>query len=87
MQQIRTAIFESNSAIEPRVAILVSLAHAAGLLDNIFGKAALKERKQRLEKIANGHLVNQATQEALQEFQTLLLVSSIIPATTITVIT
>lgn len=82
IQQLEQAIFGNQSQIEPRTAIMVALAHASGLLDNLFGKPALKQRKLRIEEIANGALVNQATKTAIQEFHTLMLVTCIMPAVT-----
>lgn len=80
IERMRRAIFTEQADVDPRTAILISLARAADLLKYTFDKRKLKERKARIEAIANGDLVGQATKEAIQAMQAAVMVAVIIPS-------
>ena len=67
--RLRDAVFGDAPSIAPDVALVVTVANAAGLLAAHFDKASLKRRKHRLEAIADGHLVGAATKQAVQAAQ------------------
>ena len=60
-------------------AVLVSLASNASILKVVFDKKKLKERKARIEKIANGEVTGQATKAAIQAMQAAVVVACIVP--------
>lgn len=80
IERMRSAIFTELDDVDPRTAILISLANAADLLKYTFEKKKLKERKARIEAIANGDVVGQATKEAIQAMQAAVMVAVMIPA-------
>jgi len=82
IKRLEKAIFGTNKDIEPRTAILLALVKAANLLNYLFDKSKLKERKQRIDKIINGDLVNQATKEAIEEFNAVIVMVCVMPAIT-----
>ncbi len=78
--QLRRAIFQGASDIDPRTVTLISLAYHTGLLRNVFGKKEVKAAKARLEKIMNGDLTGKAAKEAIEAMQAVVLVACILPA-------
>lgn len=86
IERLQTAIFSDACDLDSHTAVLIALAHSAGILGNVFAKQDLKKRKQRLEQITRGDAVGQATKEAIEAMQTAIMVACIIPAVTTTVI-
>ena len=80
IERMRRAIFTQIGDVDPRTAVLISLANAADLLKFVFDKKKLKEQKARIEAIANGDLVGKATKEAIQAMQAAVMVAVMIPA-------
>ena len=78
--ELRRAIFEGASDIDPRTVTLISLAYHTGLLRIVFGKKEVKTEKARLEKIMNGDLTGKAAKEAIEAMQAVVLVACILPA-------
>lgn len=66
IERLRRAIFGESRQVDPRVAILVSLAKSADLLRIPFDRKELKRRKQRIEQLSQGQLVGKATREAVE---------------------
>ena len=65
IERLREAIFTESTEIDPRTAVLASLANSAGLLSQAFDKKALRQRKKRLKQIAAGEVVGKAVQESI----------------------
>ena len=80
-EQLRRAIFGDSHAVNPKVTVLVALAHATGLLRVHFGARELKSRKSRLEQIARGDLAGGATKAAVQAAQAAAAMAAITAAT------
>jgi hypothetical protein len=80
IERLRHAIFSDTSQVHPRTAVLVSLAHSAGLLKVVFDKKQLKPRKARVRKIANGQITGKATKQAIEAMQAAVMVACIMPA-------
>ena len=78
--ELRRAIFQGASDIDPRTVTLISLAYHTGLLRIVFGKKEVKAAKVRLEKIMNGDLTGKAAKEAIEAMQAVVLVACILPA-------
>lgn len=79
-ERLERAIFTDTDKIDPRTAILISLAHAADLLRIYFKKAELKKQKKRIEQITQGELMGKATKEAVQAAQAAMMVAAIMPS-------
>lgn len=80
------AIDSDATLDDARTAVLLAIAHPAGLLVNHFDKPKLKARKARIEAIARGEAVGQATAEAVQAVQVAMVMAAIVPALVATTI-
>lgn len=69
VERMHHAIFGDEQEVEDATAILITLGHATGLLNAHFDKKKLKQRKQRLQKIASGDTIGGATAEAVRAAQ------------------
>lgn len=69
IERLRKAIFTEMRELDPRTAVLVSLANGAGLLAIPFDRKELRGRKKRIEQIAEGNLLGRATREAIRAAQ------------------
>ena len=69
VERLRKAVFGASRHLDPEVVVVAALAHGTGLLPIHFDKGKLKERKRRLEEIANGDLAVAATKEAVRAAQ------------------
>ena len=54
-------------------------ANAVGLLNIVFDKKELKQRKDRIEKIVNGEIVGEAATTAIQAVQAAIISAVIMP--------
>ena len=81
LRRLRDAIFTDTARVDPRTAVLVSLAHAADMLKRVFDKRELRERKQRIKKITAGEMTGKATKEAIDA---MIMVTTIMPAVIVT---
>ena len=84
IERLREAIFTESMDIDPRTAVLASLANSADLLAQAFDKKALRQRKKRLGQIAAGEVVGKAVQESINAIQAALMAAVIIPAVVVT---
>ena len=84
IERLRRAVLYSTGVVDPRTAVVVSLAHHSGLLRNALTKKEIKAHKARIEEIGNGDAVTEATKDAIEAVQTALLVTCIIPAVVVT---
>jgi len=80
VERLRRAIFQDGGEVDPRTAVLLSLAKSADLLKLVFDRKELKGRKERIARVVNGELTGKATQEAIQAMQAAVMVAVIIPA-------
>ena len=77
---MKQAIFTATTNLEARTVVVIALAQAAGMLEKVFPKKKLKERKKRLEQLTSGQLAGKATKEAVQAVQAAVMVAAIMPA-------
>lgn len=84
VDRLKTAISGEATDLEPRTAILVSLAKGTGLLKPLFSRQELKSREERIERIAKGEVTGKATAEAIHAAQAAIFVAAIIPSIVIT---
>ena len=80
IERLRAAIFSEDREVEPRTVVLVSLAHAVGLLNPIFGRRELRPRKQRIKSLTNGDLIGKATSDAVEAAQAAVAAAAVMPA-------
>jgi hypothetical protein len=73
---MRGAIHSDGEIDDPRLAVLLALAHGTGMLAVHFDKQTLRSRKSRLERIAKGELVAGATMEAVRAAQAAVIVAT-----------
>ncbi|MFV1964347.1 MAG: GPP34 family phosphoprotein, partial [Pirellulaceae bacterium] len=73
VEQIRMAICDDKAKVAPRTAVVLSLAHATGMLGVHFDRKELKRRKKRIEQIASGEAVSGATKAAVQAAQAAMI--------------
>jgi len=78
--RLEKAIFTGTPNMEARTVVIIALAQAAGMLNKVFPKKKLKERKKRLEQLTSGQLAGKATKEAVQAVQAAIMVAAIMPA-------
>jgi hypothetical protein len=80
IERLRQAIFQDGGEVDPRTAVLLSLAKSADLLKLVFDRKELKGRKERIARVVNGELTGKATREAIQAMQAAVMVAVIMPA-------
>ena len=81
--RLHRAIFTDSTRLQPRTAILVSLADAAEMLPIYFDKKRLKGRKPRIKQLGSGQLVAGATREAIEAAQAAVAAATVIATTTV----
>jgi Golgi phosphoprotein 3 len=84
VEQLRTAIFTDSEEIDARTVVLISLAHRADVLKNVFDKKELKERRGRIEQICEGELTGAAAQEVYRAMEAVMFATVMMPALTST---
>src|SRR5688572_9733560 len=65
VKEIRNAI-RRDGDVEPRLAILIGIAHRAYVLEYVVERDILKERKKRLDEIVKMHAMGEATKKAVE---------------------
>ena len=80
IEQLRLAIFTDSVEVDPETAILATIANSAELLKVHFDRKELKARKARLELLASGDLVGDATSQAVQAAVVAITMVAIMPA-------
>ncbi len=85
VEELREAIYDDHQKVPPRTAIVLSLAHATGMLGIHFDKRDLKRRKKRIKQIASGEAVGGATKAAVEAVQAALMAAQ--TAATVAMIT
>ena len=66
INELRGAVFSEKKSIEPRTAILLSLAHASGILNVHFESDDLSKRSGRIDEIVSGSLLEGAPRVAIE---------------------
>ncbi len=74
------AIFTETTDLDARTVVIIALAQAAGMMNKVFPKKKLKERKKRMELLSTGQLAGKATKEAVDAIQAAIMVAAIMPA-------
>jgi Golgi phosphoprotein 3 len=82
IERLRAAIFKDGTSVDSRTAVLVALANSAELLPRIFDKKDLKRRKARIEALASGDLLGEATKQAIAAIRMVMMTAAIVPIIT-----
>lgn len=77
VERLRRAIFTDDPDVDPRTCVLVSLADKGGVLRNVFDKRALKGRRSRLERIAEGEVLSATVKEVVRSMQAALAAAAV----------
>lgn len=77
--RIRDAVLNEPLEVDPRTAVLVSLAHNTRLLGAVFTKAERKVHEKRIERISNGEAAGKAAKEAIEGMQAAIFLTCILP--------
>ena len=84
-ERLRRAIFTDSTRLQPRTAMLATLANATGMLPVYFDKKELKRRKSRLKTIAEGNVVGGATRAAIEAVEAAAVAAALVTTTVVTV--
>jgi golgi phosphoprotein 3 len=77
VDRLRRAIFTDSEDVDPRTAVLVSLASGTGMLNTSFDRKELKSRKARIEQVISGETTGQAAKQAIAAMQAVIFMSTI----------
>jgi Golgi phosphoprotein 3 len=81
LDAMRQVIFSETAKVDERMAVLIALAHGAGLLAPIFGRAEIRQRKQRLAVLVTSSAVGKATQQLIATYRAIAAASGAAVAT------
>ncbi len=84
IERLRRAIFTDTGDVDPRTTVLISLAHRADVLNNVFDKKDLKLRKDRIDQICEGEMTGPAAQEVFEAMEAVMFAAVMMPAITST---
>lgn len=73
--RLEAAIFGESTDVDPRTIVLLSLAQRGDLLPALFGKKALKPRKERIELLTSGELVGDALKATIQAITVAVIIA------------
>ena len=75
MGRLESAIFQDGD-VDPRTAVLLAVAHHAGILQAVFDKTRLKKRKARIQEISEAGLAAEATKEAIEAMHAAVMIAT-----------
>jgi golgi phosphoprotein 3 len=76
IERLRAAVLEGGDNVDPRTAVTLALADGVGLLPAVFTKAERREHTARIKALGEGLIVGQATREAIQAVQAMLIATT-----------
>ena len=79
LARLHEAIFTDTPNVEPRTVVLASLANSARILNALFDRKMLRQRKQRIEQIVNGEITGKATKEAIEAMEAAMAIVFLMP--------
>jgi len=82
VERLRQAIFTDVREVDSGTTVLISLAHRADVLKNVFDKWELKRRKDRIDRICEGEMTGPAAQEVFEAMEAVMLAAVLMPAIT-----
>ncbi len=84
LDKMHKAIFGNQKSIDPEIIILIAICKSTGILNHLFDKHKLKERKKWIKEITSGNLIGDATKQAVEAVQAAVMVAVIMPAVAVT---
>jgi hypothetical protein len=81
---LKRVLLGAGRDVDPRTVVLIALAYRTGVLARALDKQLLKDRRERLEKIAKGEVAASAAKEAIDALQAAITVAVIVPTVTST---
>ncbi|CAB0150151.1 hypothetical protein PSI9734_00718 [Pseudidiomarina piscicola] len=78
--EMRRLILDRPLEIDPRIAVMISLAKGARLLNQVFSKDELKANKERVQQVINGELLGQSTKDVIAAIEVAVMMTAIMPA-------
>ncbi|WP_301774246.1 GOLPH3/VPS74 family protein [Pseudidiomarina terrestris] len=78
--EMRRLILDRPLEIDPRIAVIVSLAKGARLLPQVFSKDELKSNKERIGQVVNGELLGQTAKDVIAAVEVAVMMAAIMPA-------
>ena len=79
INRLYQALFTDTPDVDPRTLVLISLANSARILDVLFDRKALRQRKERLRQLVNGEITGKATQEAIESMEAAMAIIVMMP--------
>ena len=76
LARIEAAIFGDEGPVDPRTAVLIAIGQHSGLLKTNLDRKQLKLRRARIQAIAKGDAVGDATKQAIDAVQAAILVAT-----------
>ena len=76
---MRTAIL-GDDPVDPRTAVIVSLADAANILRHLFDRKDRKGARKRIKNITSGNVEGQAAQETITAMRAAIATPAVMPA-------
>ncbi len=80
--EMRRLVLDKPLEINPRIALMVSFAQSARLLNQVFSKDELKAHKKRIENIAKGEELGAIAKEVVAAVEVAVMIAAIMPAIT-----
>lgn len=80
--EMRRLVLDRPLEIDPRIALMVSLAQSARLLEQVFSKEELKASKKRIENIAKGEELGAIAKEVVAAVEVAVMIAVMMPAIT-----
>lgn len=77
-EEIREAILGDRTDLDPRTAVLIAILNQCSLLKVVLSKDELDASKERLEQIAQGHFIGEATRIAIESMQSAMMTAVIV---------
>ncbi len=81
-ERLRDAIFSESSQIELRTAVELSLLYHSGWINILIPHDQWTDHQDRIERISDGDLIGEATQEAIQAAQAAAAIATTMPSMT-----
>ncbi len=78
VERLRQAIFSEAQDPDSATVVLIALAQGANLLSNVFDKRQLKSCKKRIQMIAKGDVIGQATKEVMDAVQAAIMAACVV---------
>ncbi len=80
VERIRKAVLSDDGRLDPKLVVIIALAHHTDLLKGTLSRKEIRDRKARLKEIESGDVVGKAVKGAVDAVRTAIMVAAITPA-------